>query len=287
MGFFPLSAVRTFFEARSRLFVVAFCLTMIAAIWIADYLSPLRASLLIFYLIPVLVAAWFAGLWPAVLVGLAADAGWLISDVLMAGTGTPVAFHLQNFAVRLSIFCLLAYLESSRERSMRRERELSRTDSLTGVENSRAFREKAALEIMRVERTRRPLTLAYLDLDGFKELNDDRGHSAGDGILCAVAGVLRANMRATDTVARIGGDEFVIMLPESDRSEAERALSRIRRDLAFIAAKAGWPVGISVGAVTFDEPPASVDELLREADRAMYAAKREGKDRTHFSVPPP
>ncbi len=192
-------------EQRSRVQVLALGWGLLLAIWVLDRVVPLQTALLLFYMLPVFLVSTFAGLGPGLLTALLAAGGWYLSDSLRGVTGEGTEHHLWDALIRLAVFTLLAGLEASREHLLRRERVFSRTDSLTGVDNGRGFRQRAEAEIARADRTGAPFTAAFLDLDDFKECNDRNGHSAGDGILCAVAGVLKASTRPVDAVARIGG----------------------------------------------------------------------------------
>jgi len=278
----PVKRSRAFFEKLSPGALSALGLGSLALLWLLDHLAGAGGALLIFSAVPVMVGAMYGGLYPGLLLALAASGAWLLTDWLADPSSTGGHFLL-DFGSRTAAFLLLATLESARERALRKEWGRSHTDPLTGADNGRAFREKAWSEIARMKRHGKPLTVAYLDLDNFKASNDRYGHSAGDGLLVAVAAVLRATTRSTDTVARIGGDEFAVLLPESGRHEAEGTLSRVREELDHIVEKGNWPTGFSIGAVTFTTPPPSVDALLHEADQVMYTAKTAGKGRTHFA----
>lgn len=128
----------------------------------------------------------------------------------------------------------------------------------------------------RTRRWRRPLTLSCIDLDNFKALNDGFGHAVGDEVLRTVAVSLRSGIRSTDLAARIGGDEFALLFPETDkvgaRAVLETVLGRLHQDMT----RAGWPVTASVGSVTTTEAT-TVESLLRQADQVMYEVKRTGK----------
>ena len=167
------------------------------------------------------------------------------------------------------IVSLVAYVRRARDR----ERAMARTDSLTGVANGRAFQERASLALAQMHRSGRPLTLAYVDLDRFKEVNDSYGHSAGDEVLVAVAGAMGSRLRQTDLVARLGGDEFALLLPDTDRDEAAHVLTDVTAAVR-LAVGGRWNVGQTIGAVTFAEPPASVDAMVRLADDLMFQGKR-------------
>jgi diguanylate cyclase (GGDEF)-like protein len=159
------------------------------------------------------------------------------------------------------------------------ERHLSRIDPLTNVENRRALFESASRAKSFSDRHDVPLSIAYLDLDGFKKLNDRLGHRVGDKVLAIVAARIRKTLRPTDVVGRVGGDEFILILPESDSGTALRIIDRVRIDLDQAMQKRRWPVTFSIGLVSFSPPLGSVSEMIRAADQAMYAAKNTGKDR--------
>jgi diguanylate cyclase (GGDEF)-like protein len=146
------------------------------------------------------------------------------------------------------------------------------------------------MELERARRHGRPLTLAFIDADDFKYVNDALGHAEGDALLITVAQTLRGSTRAVDAVARLGGDEFALLLPETDGDTARTLLHRLRATLGEAMERHGWRVGFSVGAATFVEPPASADLLMARADELMYEAKKTAKGSMRLAVvggPPP
>ncbi len=157
-----------------------------------------------------------------------------------------------------------------------RERDLTRIDSLSGLANGIAFRERATLEVARTRRWRRPLTIAHVDLDDFKVINDEFGQSVGDEVLRTVAVSLRSAIRSTDLAARIEGDKFSLLFPEPDKAGAkvvlETVLGRLHQDLT----RGGWPVTASIGSVTTIEAT-SPESLLRQADQVLHEVKKAGQ----------
>jgi diguanylate cyclase (GGDEF)-like protein len=158
--------------------------------------------------------------------------------------------------------------------------DLSETDALTQLLNARGFSSRLRAEIRRAKRYREPLSVLFLDVDSLKRINDRHGHRAGSDALRQVASVIRAELRATDTGARWGGDEFTIIAPNTKRDEAVSFAERIR---ARIARHEGdWPMTASIGIATLDggdtRSNADAHTLLRDSDAAMYEAKRRGKN---------
>ncbi len=163
--------------------------------------------------------------------------------------------------------------------AVEREQELARTDSLTGLTNRRAFCEMSSGEIDRAQRYHRPFTVAYVDIDNFKTVNDRFGHSTGDTLLRVVAHTMKSNSRAVDVIARLGGDEFAIFLPETGPEPGRAVIRKLHERLLDAMRQHEWPVTFSIGVITFIRPPSTVDQMIRFADGLMYTAKNGGKNR--------
>jgi diguanylate cyclase (GGDEF)-like protein len=160
-------------------------------------------------------------------------------------------------------------------------KELAHTDFLTGAINSRYFYEILQREIHRSDRYEHPFTIAYLDIDNFKTINDNLGHVTGDIVLRTVVTNAKQHLRKTDVVARLGGDEFAILLPETNRVLAEVALSKIQSDILVGIQQNNWSVTFSVGVLTcYDCMDASTesDDIIKLVDDLMYSVKRNGKN---------
>jgi diguanylate cyclase (GGDEF)-like protein len=171
-------------------------------------------------------------------------------------------------------------------RAMQRERIFARTDFLTGVLNARFFHELAQMEINRSARYQRPFTVVFIDVDNFKTINDTFGHTTGDTVLHTIAENIQQNLRKTDIVARVGGDEFVVLLPESDPITAPTVLNNMQQALLKEMQANGWTVTFSIGALTLAGTQISVDELLGRADQLMYVVKNSGKNNIEYETYP-
>jgi len=208
--------------------------------------------------------------------------------VLAAGWGDT----LPSTAAWLAIGCVIAAIARTavtfREvRSFHEVKQQARTDELTGLANRRALLE-AAGRVLTTASARRPAALLLLDLDGFKEVNDSLGHTAGDHLLRQIGPRLQPALRPGEVLARLGGDEFAVLLPEASLDEAQDRAERLRKLILqpFAVEDIRLHVGVSIGVATAPVPAATVQEMLRCADVAMYAAKsaREG---VHVYVPDP
>ena len=250
---------------------------LVAAVAYVDFVTGTELRVFPLYFLPVLAVSLRLGSGPGLAAAAVCAVAWELSNRLAGRTGRP-AVTAVNLLVMALAFASVALLAAAQRRSLARERALSRTDNLTGLLNGRGFYEAAATELARSTRYRHPVTLAYLDLDDFKEINDRLGHARGDAVLVAVAHALRRACRVTDVVARLGGDEFVVLFPETARAAAEAALLKLRVRVEEASAQCGSPLTASVGSVSYASPPADVETLVHEADRAMYVVKSGGKN---------
>ena len=217
------------------------------------------------------------------LLSLTASAAWHTTD-FYENPSFPPTVRLWNMVIRFGSLVLISSLVARLHAGIHRERRLARTDPLTGAADGRTFYETAAVEAERARRLARPLTLAYFDLDNFKQLNDRQGHAAGDAALQAVVQTIHQHLRTSDLLARLGGDEFALLLPETQADGAAALLARLQERLAQEMARRGWPVGVSVGAVTFLRPRWDLDLMIQRVDALMYGAKKNGKGRVEHAV---
>jgi diguanylate cyclase (GGDEF)-like protein len=194
--------------------------------------------------------------------------------------GSVAAFNLIMFFHTLLITVLVVAL--SKERLELEQRTKAQTDPLTGALNRRAFSNRGVRIVRRHGMARKPLCLLFLDLDRFKSLNDRFGHSGGDDILVRFVDVVHDNIRPTDFLFRIGGEEFCCLLPQTSVMQAHRVAERIRHQFETAAVDIGGSVvqaTVSIGIATTETFGYDLDTLMRRADMAVYAAKQQGRNR--------
>jgi diguanylate cyclase (GGDEF)-like protein len=275
----PGSALVRWLESRSPASVAVGLVLCVLGLGLMDYLSGFEISFALFYVPPVLAAAWLVGPRLATPLSLLAAVAWQMANFLAGERLSHGWIYAWNGATRLGFFLVCGFLLSRLRSSLKREQGLSRTDALTGLANTRAFREVAAAELLRAGRYGHTVTLVALDLDDFKIVNDRLGHEAGDAALRVVAEEMLRGTRRTDCAARIGGDEFAILLPETNAEVARAVIGRLHTALQSSMASRGWPIGFSIGIVTLSTPSEPLQEVLRVADEALYSAKSAGKNR--------
>lgn len=250
----------------------------LAGIAVLDYVTGYEVALSLFYLIPIAIAAWEVGLTAGLVFSVASAATWGAVDYASGHQYSAVSIHVWNSVIRLGFFVIVTVLLADRRNLLRREGSLARTDFLTGVANSRHLFDQLNMELGRCARYGRPVSLAYIDLDDFKRVNDRDGHAAGDRLLRSVAEALDAQVRREDLVARVGGDEFAVILPESGAAAAAVVGRKLHAAVRQVLAGGTHPVTCSIGVVTCLRPPASADDFVRMADALMYQVKNMGKD---------
>ncbi len=193
--------ITEFFACKPRSLIAALGIALFAVVSAAKFASGPDFVFSAIYLIPIVFTTWCLSVWAGVVVAAASTFVLLLINLSEPHKYPHLVIPYWNAAMDLGVFLIVIFILSEAKHLFRRERELSREDFLTGLLNSRAFAEKLTSEITRVRRYRHQITIAYIDLDNFKQVNDRYGHHAGDLLLCAVANVLRGSVREVDAVA--------------------------------------------------------------------------------------
>jgi diguanylate cyclase (GGDEF)-like protein len=255
-------------------------LAMVVALGHADYVGGRDLNFAPFYVVPIALVTWGAGLGAGIILAAASAAAWVVAESFQ-GVDYTTPYYFGNTLIRAAAYVGIAILLARYRKILRTERIRARTDYLTGTSNAAHFSEIAVRALRRARRSRHPLSIAFVDVDDFKQINDQYGHPAGDRVLQAAANAMRRNVRRGDAVARVGGDEFVVLFPETDEACAGVLIARIRQSLAEELEREGFQISLSVGIATFAVPPRSVEEMVTAADQAMYTVKAATKDRLH------
>ena len=198
------------------------------------------------------------------------------------GSEFPVEIGLNPIETDEDLLVMSAIVDiTERKRAEEQIRHLAVTDPLTGLANYRRLLEVLDSEIKRHGRTGRPFAVLLLDLDGLKKINDVHGHLVGSRALCRVANILRIHCRAIDTAARYGGDEFVLVLPETESAAAAQVAQRVSEQLNSDGEEPS--LSVSIGIAIYPQNGSTIDELLGAADRALYRDKGTSKRKLHLS----
>lgn len=233
----------------------------------------------VLYALPVLWTSFFFGRrGAAAIVACVALAQTVALLVMPAASSYPGRWV--DVMVVVSVIAVVVRALEERNESLREQLAAeARTDALTGLLNRRGFDERAAVALAYARRAATSLAVVTFDVDYFKRVNDEWGHETGDRVLAVIGALIAARTRPTDVAARMGGEEFTVLLPGSDRRDAEDFSERVRTALAAQDFTNAPVVRMSAG-VASSETPADVETCLHRADSALYEAKRAGRDRT-------
>lgn len=270
--------------SRAKMGITLAGIICAAVVGLFRYITGPELAFSIIYLFPILTVTWFAGRKPGMLIAFISAGSWLIADFLIIKNFSSPYIPVINEFFRLIVFVLITYSVSKLKTSLEKQAHLALTDDLTQIDNHRAFFQAAERELSRTSRKPRPLSVAYLDIDNFKNVNDTLGHKYGDRVLVLVASTLKQNMRAMDVVARIGGDEFVVMFPETDAVSARIVGDKLLTKLKDLGDQHNPSLTFSIGVVTFNTGLITVDEIIGAADTLMYSVKKESKNNVAYQV---
>lgn len=271
-------------EKQNKVFLLLLGFFLIGILGILEFLTGNQIEFSLFYVFPVAFVTWFVNRPFGIIASLVSAIVWLLMDLASGHSYLQLFTPLWNTFIRLSFFVIITLILSALKREMEKEAQLARIDNLTGAFNTRAFYELLQREIDRLARYGRFFSLLYMDLDHFKLVNDQCGHAAGDRALRIVVEFIRTHIRKTDIVARLGGDELAVLLPETHQEFTNIIVSNLRLGLLEKMRQEQLPVTFSIGVLSCEAVPPSVDFLVHRADELMYLVKNDGKDGVKYSI---
>ena len=263
-----------------KLFWVAIGSLLFCIVTYLDYITGTHFSLSFFYLFPIFAFAWGVKGNTGVIAAVISAVLWVWLDSMDTETHSNIYLSLWNGVVRFGFFLLPVIML----RNLEKETSYARTDYLTGAVNNRYFRFLLGKEIERFARYRHPFSIAFIDIDNFKVINDTFGHTFGDNVLKDITDAIRGNLRKTDIAARMGGDEFAVLLPETNSVDAKSSMVHMKEYLFEQMQDKKWHVTFSIGVLTIVNEDLSVDEILRAVDQTMYIVKNTGKNDIKYVV---
>jgi diguanylate cyclase (GGDEF)-like protein len=273
-GISRVSSIRNFIWISSIL-VLSFLIGYL------DYLTGPDFIFSPFNLIPSLLAARKLSSRWVFFVAFINSIIWLWVDFSSGRFPTTVPVYVWNFISRLIFLLVVALLFSSLRKSMDREKRLASIDNLTKALNSRVFKEILGQEIKRSVRYQHSLTLAYMDIDNFKSVNDQFGHETGDKVLSTICKEIR-----NDVLGRLGGDEFAILLVETNSTEARNVITELQKKLLKTTQANNWPISLSFGVLSCTHNYCEADKMISLADELMYSVKESTKNNASYAIYP-
>jgi diguanylate cyclase (GGDEF)-like protein len=255
----------------------AIAIVLSVGVLLIEFYTPGDFATSVVFLAPIIWVTWVTGRAQGIVVACVLTVGW---GILKDFGGEYSSFLLLTWAVvgHLIFYLLAVQVVHLGQLLNEKTRILAHSDTLTGLANTRELDSRGRLAIAQSKRDGTPLTLAFIDVDYFKSVNDTVGHARGDKVLQELALTLQECVRETDVLARIGGDEFIVLLPATGTEPARTVLQRMA---ARVAERNPHELGLTltVGAVSYASPPDDFEQALHEADELMYQGKKQGRNR--------
>ncbi|MBC2715891.1 MAG: diguanylate cyclase [Desulfobacteraceae bacterium] len=273
------SQINKLFSEFSRLTLVILSVGLILLVGLIRYNTGTEYALSLFFLFPIVLSTWYVGRGAGIIMSILSIIAWLIADLYLLSEFSDSRIPFINETFRLIVFLFVTYLVWGVKTALEAQKNLARTDPLTGIANRRFFFEFVEIELKKAQRFKDNVSIIYMDIDDFKIVNDNLGHQIGDNLLKVVAETITKNIRAIDIAARFGGDEFGIFLSKTNDEGARSLAEKIQKRLLDRMRHHHWTTTFSIGVVTFQNCNVRVYEMLHIADKLMYFAKRNGKNR--------
>lgn len=237
-----------------------------------------EVSFTLLYLFPIVMVTWYTGKTAGFMLSVASLSGWIIIQITQNGVDPSSIVFICNALSKLIVFIFIVILLSELRIRLGMEKSNARTDFLTGIFNRKGFMEALDIAVDHAKRTRKAISIAYIDYDDFKSINDTYGHEAGDAALIKLAYTIKSFIRSEDTVGRIGGDEFAVIFRDTNGRAAKSIIKKIQKIFSNQGMNNSRPVSVSAGIGVFYPKKLSAHKMIVSTDRLMYRVKQEGKN---------
>jgi diguanylate cyclase (GGDEF)-like protein len=271
------SRIGAFFVNQSNGNWLAFGMGLLLLIAAVDYATDLKLRLIVLYLVPLLIFTWLMGRLAGGLLSIVACTSWAYIDLIGGRYEAHPSLLYWDWGASMLGFLIMVFGVSELRKALEDAHFASRKDALTELVNKSGFYQVVSAEIEVCRRYKRTLSIAYIDCDNFKMVNDKFGHHVGDELLRVISRTMQRKLRASDLPGRLGGDEFAVMLPETNAEACRMVIEMLQQRLLHEMKEHDWPVTFSIGIATFLSMPASIEDMIRQADKLMYAVKNTSK----------
>jgi len=271
------SEIGSYFVNQHRGQWIALGLVLLLLVAAIDYVTGFRLRLTELYLVALLVLTWVIGRLFGVLMSIVACTSWAYLEAVNGRYIDNPSLLYWDWGGVLFGFVVMVVALTELRKALDDAHFKSRKDTLTGLVNKGGFYQVVSAEIEVCRRYKRTLSIAYIDCDNFKMVNDKFGHHVGDELLRVISKTMLRKLRSSDLPGRLGGDEFAVMLPETNAEACRMVIEMLQQRLLHEMKEHNWPVTFSIGIATFLRMPASIEDMIRQADKLMYAVKNSSK----------
>lgn len=271
--------VRPNLSRWGSLLLFALLILFVLVIGYLHYLVGMAYEFYLLFLMPMLCVSWYFSRNAAYFIVIFILIVWGVGDALLMGGIPDKSSLIFNSVVRLIVFLSAARLLMLLRTLFDRESKFAREDGLTGLLNRREFYELGERVLASANRQSIPVSIVFVDVDKFKEINDSFGHDTGDRLLTLVANTMKTSVRSTDVVGRVGGDEFALILPDLSGSSALTFVEKLQNALLDVMKAENWPATFSIGVASFHTSPKHLEAAVTKADSLMYCVKRNGRNK--------
>ncbi|XOB62461.1 GGDEF domain-containing protein [Campylobacterota bacterium DY0563] len=279
-----MKTIFSILEKRTPKTITKLSFVLILILGVMQFLFRETVTIAPLYIFPILFSSWYGSKITGILSAFLSTLVFVVIETTYNRVLPTFNELLLLSAPYLTAYLLLAILIINFRDVHRIEVYAADTDNLTGLHSARSFYVELANELLRSKRYNHVFSLAYLDVDNFKNINDSLGHIAGDKLLKEVANCLVSSLRATDVIARLGGDEYACLLHETNQQKAKSAFLKTVDLLNKRMVKNKWDVSFSIGVMTFENIPEDIKEAIDLADKLMYSVKNDNKDNIAYQT---